>query len=146
LIQEIPDESLDIIYHDAFSPTRQSELWTQQLFEQYRRVLKPDGGLMITYSASAAIRNGLLAAGLYLYPTESIHFKPGTLAFVMPQLDREGLSERDIALLDTKSGISFQDSPELDWPREKIVADRQASWIASDKPTSSSVHSRYGKV
>ncbi|MDP7319343.1 MAG: MnmC family methyltransferase [Bacteriovoracaceae bacterium] len=50
------------IYQDAFSPKRNSSLWTKQWFEDLYLVSHPKA-LMSTYSASSSIRKAMLAAG-----------------------------------------------------------------------------------
>jgi tRNA U34 5-methylaminomethyl-2-thiouridine-forming methyltransferase MnmC len=59
---EIP-EDFDLIYHDAFSPSVQPELWTEAAFRHVHALLRP-GGALVTYCAKGAVRRAMLAAGL----------------------------------------------------------------------------------
>jgi predicted methyltransferase len=52
----------DAIYYDPFSPAKQPELWTVELFAQAFRVLKP-GGILCTYSYARVVRDGLAQVG-----------------------------------------------------------------------------------
>lgn len=45
-------DSVDVLFHDASSPGKQPELWSQSVFEHYRHLFKPHG-LFLTYSAAA---------------------------------------------------------------------------------------------
>lgn len=59
---------LDLIFHDPFSPLKNTEAWTVELFAEYRRVLSPDG-MLLTYSEATAVRAGLARAGFAVSPT-----------------------------------------------------------------------------
>lgn len=52
----------DLIYYDAFAPSRQPEMWTQEALEAAWRCLKP-GGLWVTYAAQGAMRRTLRQIG-----------------------------------------------------------------------------------
>ena len=54
-----------LVWHDAFSPRRCPQLWTQELLQQLAALLAP-GGRLVTYCAAAAVRAALQGAGLQL--------------------------------------------------------------------------------
>ncbi len=56
-------QSFDAIYYDAFAPSAQPELWTQEIFEKLAGWLKP-GGNLTTYCSKSYVRRHLQAAGL----------------------------------------------------------------------------------
>lgn len=58
----IPQRGYHAIYHDAFSPAANPELWTPEFFTRLLAVLAP-GGALATYSAKGAVRRALQAAG-----------------------------------------------------------------------------------
>jgi tRNA U34 5-methylaminomethyl-2-thiouridine-forming methyltransferase MnmC len=58
--------SYDCIYQDAFSPKRNSILWTKEWFAQLYKASAP-GCIMSTYSASSSIRKSMIAGGWALY-------------------------------------------------------------------------------
>lgn len=58
----LPDAGFDLIYYDAFAPSRQPEMWTQEALEAAWRCLKP-GGLWVTYAAQGAMRRTLCQIG-----------------------------------------------------------------------------------
>jgi tRNA U34 5-methylaminomethyl-2-thiouridine-forming methyltransferase MnmC len=55
-------DKFHIIYFDAFSPTEQPELWTDQVFRNMFDCLFP-GGILTTYCSKSIIRNTLKSAG-----------------------------------------------------------------------------------
>lgn len=74
-------EPYDLIFHDPFSPVRNSECWTVELFREMFRLLKPDG-VLLTYSRSKIIRKALEEAGFNLQETPiPPPRRGGTLAF-----------------------------------------------------------------
>lgn len=79
-------EPLDLIYHDPFSPMKNTEAWTVELFAEYHRVLSPDG-MLLTYSESTAVRAGLARAGFAVSPTPATSpHRGGTAAARDPAL------------------------------------------------------------
>jgi queuine tRNA-ribosyltransferase len=53
----------DLIFYDPFSYKTNPSLWTYEIFRQLHEHSRTDRTALITYSASTAIRAGLLAAG-----------------------------------------------------------------------------------
>ena len=56
------DEQFHLIYFDAFGPDVQPELWTEAIFNQLYKCLKP-GGILVTYSCKGIVKRALKAAG-----------------------------------------------------------------------------------
>lgn len=56
------DEQFHLIYFDAFGPDVQPELWTEEIFAQLYKCLKP-GGILVTYSCKGTVKRALKAAG-----------------------------------------------------------------------------------
>ena len=56
------DEQFHLIYFDAFGPDVQPELWTQEIFAQLYKCLKP-GGILVTYSCKGIVKRALKTAG-----------------------------------------------------------------------------------
>ena len=52
----------DIIYFDAFSPEKQPQLWTAEIFKNMHNLLKEDG-FLVTYCAKGIVRRTLKAVG-----------------------------------------------------------------------------------
>jgi len=56
------DEQFHLVFFDAFGPDVQPELWTEQVFAQLYKCLKPDG-ILVTYSCKGIVKRALKAAG-----------------------------------------------------------------------------------
>jgi len=63
----------DIIYFDAFSPEKQPEMWTQELFEKLYDQCNP-GAILTTYCAKGEVRRRLISAG---FSVERLPGPPG---------------------------------------------------------------------
>ena len=55
-------EGFSIIYYDAFAPTAQPELWTEEVFKKLYSMLLP-GGILITYCSKGSVRRAMQAGG-----------------------------------------------------------------------------------
>ena len=58
-----PEQSVDVIYYDAFAPDVQPELWTPAQIERVAMALR-QGGVLVTYCAKGSVRRAMQAAGL----------------------------------------------------------------------------------
>lgn len=70
---ELSHGSIDLVYYDAFAPSKQPELWTFPVLEKIFRALKP-GGVMVTYCAKGQLKRDLIDLGLVL---ETLPGPPG---------------------------------------------------------------------
>jgi tRNA U34 5-methylaminomethyl-2-thiouridine-forming methyltransferase MnmC len=68
-----PEASFDLIFFDAFAPTVQPELWSDEMMARLFPLLKP-GGIFTTYSAKSSVRKGLIKAG---FRVEKLEGPPG---------------------------------------------------------------------
>jgi tRNA U34 5-methylaminomethyl-2-thiouridine-forming methyltransferase MnmC len=122
-------QPFDLVFHDPFSPRKVPELWTQQLFEQYRRLLNERHGMMLTYSSAGAVRGGLMQAGFEVFRTAAVGAKPGgTLASVdkTPHFAVvENLSDEEFHKLHGKSGIPYRDD-NFSRSREDVLRIRES--------------------
>lgn len=63
----------DLIYHDAFSPKLQPELWNEKAFEKGFSLLR-SGGKLVTYSAKGSVRRAMESVG---FVVEKVPGPPG---------------------------------------------------------------------
>lgn len=56
------EERYDIVFFDAFAPSKQPEMWTEEVFLKIYSILKPDG-MLVTYSAAGIVKRALRAVG-----------------------------------------------------------------------------------
>lgn len=74
----------DVVFHDPFSPLKNTECWTVEFFSLLRERLA-SGGILCTYSESRAVRAGLQAAGFLVGPSPAAPpHRGGTLAALEP--------------------------------------------------------------
>ena len=55
-------EPCQLIYHDAFAPDLQPNLWSEEVFKKYYAHLD-FGGILVTYSVKGSVKRNLKAAG-----------------------------------------------------------------------------------
>ncbi len=81
---ELPDLNFDLIYFDAFAPSKQVEMWSQAIFEKIKNASKP-GSILVSYCASSLFRNNLKAAG---FEVEKLPGPPGKREMVRAKITR----------------------------------------------------------
>lgn len=67
------EAAYDIIYYDAFAPSKQPEMWSRTILEKIVLTMKP-GALFTTYCAKGQLKRDLKSLGLYV---ESLPGPPG---------------------------------------------------------------------
>ena len=73
----------DVVYQDAFSPSANPILWTQEYFADIKKAIKEDG-ILTTYSTALKTRLALYRNGFYIYLNKGEHFRNATLASLLP--------------------------------------------------------------
>lgn len=68
----------DIIYQDAFSPSKNKLLWNEAYFFSLYRILQ-DRSIIATYSSAKKVRNIARFCGLNVFNMRFNHFKNGTI-------------------------------------------------------------------
>jgi tRNA U34 5-methylaminomethyl-2-thiouridine-forming methyltransferase MnmC len=68
-----PSRQYDLVYYDAFAPSAQPELWTEEVFKKLYSMLNANG-VLVTYCSKGDVRRALLAAG---FRVEKIPGPPG---------------------------------------------------------------------
>jgi len=59
-------KEIDIVYQDAFSPTKNPLLWTKEFFSDISKISKKDT-ILTTYSTAASTRLGLYENGFFIF-------------------------------------------------------------------------------
>jgi len=57
-----PPGTFDLVYFDAFSPDKQPELWSREVFSSIERTTRT-GAVLVTYSSKGAVRRTLISCG-----------------------------------------------------------------------------------
>jgi tRNA U34 5-methylaminomethyl-2-thiouridine-forming methyltransferase MnmC len=63
----------DLIFFDTFSPEKQPELWTEEIFRKLYSGMKNEG-ILVTYCAKGQVRRNMIAAG---FSVERLEGPPG---------------------------------------------------------------------
>lgn len=66
-------QSFDLIYFDAFAPSKQPEMWTLDMLEKVVTAMKPEG-VFVTYCAKGQLKRDLKSLGLTV---ETLDGPPG---------------------------------------------------------------------
>jgi len=77
------ENRFDIVYQDAFSPSVNPILWTQEYFKDIQKSMKEEG-VLTTYSIAFKIRLALYENGFYLYTNIPENSRVSTIASLQP--------------------------------------------------------------
>lgn len=116
------NKTYQLIFLDAFTPTKCPCLWTLDFFKLLYERLDANGRIL-TYSNSAQIRNAFLSAGFYVGKiyNERTNTFTGTIAVKNKDFVKHDLSEYDLRLVKTRAGIFYRDE-NLNGLNEAIIA------------------------
>lgn len=143
----LKDKNLyNLIFLDAFTPSKCPCLWSYEFFKLLFEHLEPDG-MILTYSTSASIRNAMQAAGFEIgnIYNERLGKFSGTIATKDKSLIKSPLSEFDLGLLKTKAGIFYRDE-NLTALNEAILERRNSEVKSSNKMSTSHYNKLYKSV
>ncbi|MBT5935611.1 MAG: hypothetical protein HOG88_09795 [Sulfurimonas sp.] len=73
------ENKFDIVYQDAFSPSTNPMLWTQEYFADIKKSMKQNS-ILTTYSIAFATRLALYKNGFFLYINRGDGFRDATVA------------------------------------------------------------------
>ncbi len=124
-ITKLQPSTYDLVFLDAFSTQRNSELWTVDFFRQLKRVMKPDA-VLLTYCAAIPVRSGLMEAGFFVGETEPVgRQRGGTIAGMRQEDIKIPLPEHELKMIrETTRGLPYHD-PYGVWTNKEILRDRQ---------------------
>lgn len=117
-------ERYDVIFLDAFTPSKTPMLWTYDFILKLYSMLNYDG-VILTYTNSAPVRNAFLSAGFYagkIFNKEENKFT-GTIASKNPENIKYKFNKYDLGLIHSKSGIMYRDE-NLDLTDLQIISNR----------------------
>jgi len=77
----------DVIYFDAFAPDKQTEMWSQEIFNALYSITS-DNGILVTYCAKGTVRRMMQQAG---YKVERLPGPPGKREMLRATKIREEL-------------------------------------------------------
>ena len=135
----------NLIFLDAFTPTKCPCLWSLEFFTQLYNHLEDDG-MILTYVRSASVRNAMINAGFYIgeiYNERENKFT-GTVATKNNELIKYKLTEYDLGLLKTTAGIFYRDENLTDL-NETIIERRNIEVKNSNIMSSSKYNKLHNK-
>ncbi len=62
---ELPVNAFQVVFFDAFSPVKQPDMWSAELFSKIH-ISMVQGGVLTTYSASGLVKRALRSAGFHV--------------------------------------------------------------------------------
>lgn len=132
----------NLIFLDAFTPSKCPCLWTLEFFSQLYKHLENDG-MLLTYSSSASIRGAMIEAGFKIGQIYNERTKQyfGTIAVKDENLVKYPLSEFNLGLLKTTAGIFYRDK-NLNLSNEAILSLRNDELKLSTRESSSHYQKR----
>ncbi len=130
-VTKLQPEQFDLVFLDAFSTQRNSELWTLDFFRKLRRVMKPDA-VLLTYCAALPVRSALLEAGFHVGETEPVgRQRGGTIAAMRPEAITIPLPADELkTMMESTRGLPYRD-PFGIWTNKEILRDRQERILRS---------------
>ncbi|WP_372846622.1 TIGR01212 family radical SAM protein [Pontiella sp.] len=136
-ITKCEPHAYDLVFLDAFSTQRNSELWTVDFFKKLKGVMKPDA-VLLTYCAAIPVRAGLMEAGFFVGETVPVgRQRGGTLAALRPEAIEIPLPDHETEMIRTTTrGLPYRD-PYGVWTNKEILRDRQERIIQSKQEDSS---------
>ena len=69
-----PLSAINVIFFDAFSPEKQPEMWTTEIFAKMFAILAP-GGILVTYCSKSYVRRNMQEAGFLITKLPGPHGK-----------------------------------------------------------------------
>ncbi len=75
---------VDLIFHDAFSPSKVPHLWSSDVFKVYASVLNPTHGGILTYSLARSVKTAVESAGLVWEKLPPLGWKKGAMLVQRP--------------------------------------------------------------
>jgi len=124
-ITKLKPSSFDLVFLDAFSTQRNSELWTLDFFRKLKSVMKPDA-VLLTYCAAIPVRAAMLEAGFFVGETEPVGRQRGGTMAAMQETDiKIPLPEHELRMIqNTTRGLPYRD-PYGVWTNKEILRNRQ---------------------
>lgn len=144
LVVQSLSNQYDIIFLDAFTPSKLPTLWSLEFFRELYR-LASDNCMLLTYSNSASVRHAMIESGFTvgkLFDKNGRHC--GTAASKNPELIKNKLDEYDLGLIKTNAGVYYRDK-NLNQTPEEILEEHKTRKLSSNLESSSHYIKRYKK-
>lgn len=122
----------DVIFFDAFSSQKDPTLWTINLLSIIKEKMDNDS-ILVSYSKSTAFRSALLELGFYVGKTFIDGLDMGSVVSLNKNNIINPLSDFDLELIKTRSGIFYKDNDDLSLTPEEILHNREIEQTNSSR-------------
>lgn len=113
----------DVVFLDAFSSQKDPTLWTIDFLSKIKDKMNNDS-MLVTYSKSTPFRSALLQLGFFVGKTFIDEIDMGTVASFNKNKIINPLSDYDMQLIKTRSGIVYKD-PTFSLSSTEILKNRE---------------------
>lgn len=120
----------DIVFLDAFSPQKDPTLWTIDFLSLIKQHMNKNS-VLVSYSKSTPFRNSLYKLNFYIGKTFIDDIDMGTIASLDKNKIINPLTDYDLELLNTRSGITYKDV-NLSLSCDEILKNREIEQINSN--------------
>ena len=111
----------DAVFYDPFSPKVNTEMWTVNMFKTVKNLMKEEA-VLATYSASLAVRKGLIEAGFKIGLVEPVGRKShSTVATIKGEIPPLTEKEKN-RLKNSPYAVPYRDNEDMNLPPEIIKA------------------------
>jgi len=106
------EKKFDAVFYDPFSPKVNTEMWTVEIFSVVKKLMK-ENAVFSTYSASLAVRKGLIEAGFKIGLVEPVGRKSfSTVATINGEIPPLTQKEKN-RLKNSPYAVPYRDSPQM---------------------------------
>ena len=137
------NNTYDIVFLDAFSSQKDPTLWTIHFLSEVKSKMN-DNSVLVSYSKSTPFRSALIELGFYVGKTFLDGVDMGTIASINKENIINTLSDYDLELLSTRSGITFKDE-NLNLSGTKILGNREIEQKTSSRMSHTAFLKKYSK-
>ncbi len=113
----------DVVFLDAFSSQKDPTLWTIDFLSLVKEKMY-ENSILVSYSKSTPFRSALVELGFYVGKTFLDEVDMGTVASLNKENILFPLSEYDLQLISTRSGITYKDK-NLNLSPSQILQNRE---------------------
>ncbi len=113
----------DVVFLDAYSPKIDPVLWTIDFLNEVKKRMN-NNSILVSYSKSVPFRSALVELGFCVGKTLIDNIDMGTVASFNSNIIINKLSDYDMNLISTRSGITFKD-PDLNLFPSEILNNRK---------------------
>ncbi len=137
------NNSYDIVFLDAFSSQKDPTLWTIHFLSEIKSKMN-NNSVLVSYSKSTPFRSALIELGFYVGKTFLDDVDMGTIASFNKENIINSLSNFDLDLLQTRSGITYKDI-ELNLSGNQILKNRELEQKTSSRISHTAFLKKYSK-